>query len=544
MLLHSPAKASSWRAVALLPAPMRFFSPGSSSTDTREVANAAGIRKDSIAPELLSRLKDTSILHTSGWISGEWTHGSSTNGTFEVRNPATDSLLATMPLMKVNETRAAIAAADSVFPEWRRHTAKERSSILKRWHGEILKHADDLATILTSECGKPLAEARAEIASGAASVEWMAEECRRVEGDVLQSTGSDRRMLTLKQPVGVVGAITPWNFPFSMITRKVAPALAAGCTVVIKPAELTPLSAVALAELAERAGLPDGVLNVVFGDAPAIGHELATNIDVRKIGFTGSTSVGKALAATAAGHVKRISLELGGNAPLIVFDDADLELASAGVVASALRNAGQTCVCANRVFVHESVHDKLADMVASRVQKLRLGDGLSPDTNMGPLISTAAVAKVTAHVDDAVAKGAKVLVGGKKASLASPLSNGTFFEPTVLGDASIDMRLFKEETFGPLIPLFKFGSTSEVVQLANNTEYGLAAYFFTKDLAKAWRTAEDLEYGMVGINEVAITNEAAPFGGVKQSGLGREQSKYGIQEFLDIKYVCMGLGSS
>jgi len=515
-------------------------------TNLEEAAEASGLTKPDISEELLGRLKDKKLLHTAGYIGGKWTTGSGKSATFQVRNPATGKVLATLPLMRGIETRAAVAAADAVQPQWRRTPARERAAVLKRWHGLILAATDDLAAIMTSECGKPLAEARAEIAAGAASVEWFAGEAVRSCGDVLEPGSGDRRLVVVKQPVGVVGAITPWNFPMSMITRKVAPALAAGCTVVLKPAELTPLTALALAELLERAGgAPEGIFNVVFGDAPAIGAELTSNQAVRKIGFTGSTAVGKALAAAAAASVKRVSLELGGNAPLVVFADADLELAAQGAVASALRNAGQTCICANRVFVHESVHDQFAELVAARVRKLRLGDGLEAGTSMGPLISPTALERVGAHVADAVAKGAQVVVGGARPQgLAPPLDGGHFFEPTVLAGCSIDMRCFKEETFGPLLPLFKFGSEEEVVQMANDTEYGLAAYFYTRDLARAWRVAEELQYGMVGVNEVAITSEAAPFGGVKQSGLGREQSKYGLAEFQDIKYICMGLGKS
>eukprot|EP00878_Enallax_costatus_P010162 GHUV01010608.1.p1 GENE.GHUV01010608.1~~GHUV01010608.1.p1 ORF type:complete len:425 (+),score=122.60 GHUV01010608.1:632-1906(+) len=411
-----------------------------------------------------------------------------------------------------------------------------------RWYEEIIAATDDIAAIMTAECGKPLAEAKSEIVAGAAGVEWFAEECRRVTGDVLETVDRSKRMITIKQPIGVVAAITPWNFPMSMITRKVAPALAAGCTVVLKPAELTPLTALALVELADRAGVPDGVFNIVLGDAPAIGHAMLSSETVRKIGFTGSTAVGKTLAEQAAKTVKRVSLELGGNAPFIVFDDADLELAATGVVLSALRNSGQTCICANRVFVQAEVYDKFAELVAAKVSALKVGDGSDPNTTHGPLITPAGVEKVTSHVTDAVGKGAKVLVGGNRPDLPEPLSGGNFYSPTVLADATIDMRCFREETFGPLIPLFKFSNDDEAVLMANDTEYGLAAYFYTKDLKRAWTIAEDLEYGMIGVNEVSIGSEVAPFGGVKQSGLGREQSKYGLDEFMEIKYICMGLG--
>ncbi|MEW5304155.1 MAG: hypothetical protein WDW36_006786 [Sanguina aurantia] len=506
-----------------------------------EAAAAAGAANIDISHELLERLKDPSLLHTAGYVDGQWL-GARSGLTYLVLNPANGKTLATMPLMRADETRAAIAAAHSVFPQWRAKTAKERCVVLRRWHDLIVQHSEDIAVIMTMECGKPLAEARAEVAGGISSVEWFAEEGRRITGDIFETVSRDKRMITLKQPVGVVGAITPWNFPMSMITRKVSPALAAGCTVVLKPSELTPLTAIALAELADRAGIPAGVFNVVMGDAPAIGNELVGNETVRKITFTGSTNVGKMLAAGSAASVKRISLELGGNAPIIVFEDADLELAARGVVASALRNSGQTCICANRIFVHASVYDAFCAAVAEGVSKLRIGDGLEGGVTHGPLISGAAVERVMGQVTDALAKGATVLVGGKRGDLAGACSKGHFFEPTVITNATVDMRCFKEETFGPLIPLFKFATEAEAITLANTTEYGLASYFYTRDLARAWRVAEELEYGMVGVNEVAITSEVAPFGGMKQSGLGREHSKYGLSEFLDIKYVCMGLG--
>ncbi|GLI68110.1 hypothetical protein VaNZ11_012437 [Volvox africanus] len=519
------------------------------TTNLDEAAQAAGLNKVAVSADVLSRVKDHGLLHTAGFIGGKWADVASDKSTFEVRNPATGAVIATMPRMRADETRAAIAAAHAVLPQWRLRPAKERAAVLRRWHDLIQEHKADIAAIMTLECGKPTAEALGEIASGAASVDWFAGEAVRVCGDVLEPPTRDRRMLVLKQPVGVVGAITPWNFPMSMITRKVAPALAAGCTVVLKPAELTPLTAVALAELAERAGLPDGCLNIVMGDAAAIdmfytGHELVSSDTVRKLGFTGSTAVGRLLASGAGNTVKRISLELGGNAPVIVFEDADVELAAKGIVASALRNAGQTCICANRVFVHDKVYGKVAEAVTSLTAKLKVGDGSETGVTIGPLITPAALEKVTGHVADAVSKGAKLLFGGAKPELPQPLAGGNFFVPTVIAEATIDMRCFKEETFGPLIPLFRFQSDEEAVLLANTTEYGLAAYFYTRDLARAWRVAEELEFGMIGLNEVAITSEVAPFGGVKASGLGREQSKYGLAEFLDIKYVCMGLGYS
>ncbi|GLC70797.1 hypothetical protein PLESTF_001034200 [Pleodorina starrii] len=507
-----------------------------------EAAQASGLSKPTVSPDVLARVKDHGLIHTAGLIGGKWADVASDKSTFEVRNPATGAVIATLPRMRADETRAAIAAAHAVLPQWRNLPARERAAILRKWHDLIQEHKADIAALMTLECGKPTAEALAEIASGAASVDWFSGEAVRVCGDVLEPPLRDRRMLVLKQPVGVVGAITPWNFPMSMITRKVAPALAAGCTVVLKPAELTPLTAIALAELAERAGLPDGCLNLVMGDAAAIGHELVSSDTVRKLGFTGSTAVGRLLAAGAGQGVKRISLELGGNAPVLVFEDADLELAAKGIVASALRNAGQTCICANRVFVQDKVYDKLAEAVTALTSKLKVGDGSEAGVTLGPLITPAALEKVTGHVTDAVSKGAKLLLGGSRPELPPPLQGGNFFAPTVIGEATIDMRCFKEETFGPLIPLFRFSDDDEAVLLANTTEYGLAAYFYTRDLARAWRVAEKLEYGMIGLNEVAITSEVAPFGGVKASGLGREQSKYGLAEFLDVKYVCMGLG--
>mmetsp|Transcript_11098 Transcript_11098/g.19328 ORF Transcript_11098/g.19328 Transcript_11098/m.19328 type:complete len:550 (+) Transcript_11098:46-1695(+) len=545
MLLRQGLGPLAFRRLLQMSSPAAYHSSAqvsgvSPGIEERGVAEAVGgFTSADVSDDLLHRIKDASLLRTAGYIGGEWV---SRGVTYQVTNPANGKLLATLPLMKGIEARAAIAAADAVFPSWSKKTAKERSAVLKKWHELILANTDDLATIMTMECGKPRSEALAEIAGGAASVEWFAEECKRTTGDVLEPGSRDRRMVTLKQPVGVVGAITPWNFPMSMITRKVAPALAAGCTVVLKPAESTPLSALALAVLAERAGLPDGCLNIIMGDAPAIGLELTTNESVRKIGFTGSTAVGKLLMASAASSVKRVSLELGGNAPLVVFEDADLELAATATVASALRNSGQTCICTDRVFIHASVYDKFAELVVARVNKLRLGAGYEAGTTMGPLISTVAIDRVAAHVADAVAKGAKVLTGGQKPQLPAPLDGGFFYEPTVLSNCTIDMRCFKEETFGPLIPLFKFTSEEEALQLANMTEYGLASYFFTRDLARAWRVAEALQYGMIGLNEVSITSEVAPFGGMKQSGLGREQSKYGLAEFQDIKYLCMGLG--
>jgi succinate-semialdehyde dehydrogenase/glutarate-semialdehyde dehydrogenase len=444
--------------------------------------------------------------------------------------------------MKGRETSAAIAAASSAFAEWKEKTAKERSKLMRKWYDLVVAAEDDFATIMTAEMGKPLAESRAEFTSGVASIEWFAEECRRITGDVLQTPDNSKRLVTVKQPVGVVGAITPWNFSFGMPTRKIAPAIAAGCTVVLKPAEATPLTALALAELARRAGIPPGVLNIVVGDAAAIGNKLLESDVVRKIGFTGSTAIGKKLMAGAANTVKRVSLELGGNAPFIVFDDADAETAAAGVAASAFRNAGQTCICANRILVQEGVYDEFTAALAAKVAKFKMGDGFASETTLGPLINPAAVDRVEAHVKDAVAKGARVLTGGKRPAEDGPLGKGYFFEPTVLGEASIDMRIYKEETFGPAVPCFRFKHDAEAIKLANDTEYGLAAYFYTKDLARAWKAAEQIDYGMIGINETAIGSEVAPFGGLKHSGLGKELSRYGIEEFLSMKYLCFGVG--
>jgi len=437
--------------------------------------------------------------------------------------------------MGAAETRQAIDAAAAAWPAWRARTAKDRSGVLRRWFELMLANADDLALILTSEQGKPLGEAKGEVAIGAAYVEWFAEEAKRVYGDVIPTIGNDRRLVVVKEPVGVCAAITPWNFPSSMITRKVAPALAAGCTVVIKPAEATPFSALALAELAHRAGFPPGVLNVITGDAPAIGGEMCANATVRKLSFTGSTEVGRLLMKQVAPTIKKISLELGGNAPFIVFDDADLDAAADGAIISKYRNTGQTCVCANRFFVHDRVYDAFAARLAAKVDALKVGPGTEAGVTQGPLIDAAALAKVEEHVADAVAQGAKVVTGGKRHALG-----GTFFEPTVLTGATAAMKIFREETFGPVSALIRFRTDAEAIELANRTEYGLASYFYSRDIGRIWRVAEALEYGMVGINTGLITTEVAPFGGVKQSGLGREGSKYGIDEFVEVKYVCFG----
>jgi succinate-semialdehyde dehydrogenase/glutarate-semialdehyde dehydrogenase len=484
------------------------------------------------------QLQDPGLLRQQAFVAGEWL--SAANGaTVTIRNPATGEKLADVPDMGAAETRRAIEAADAAWPAWRALTAKQRGAILRTWHDLIVAHADDLALLMTSEQGKPLAEARGEALYAASFVEWFAEEGRRTYGDVIPQTIAGQRLVVLKQPVGVCAAITPWNFPAAMITRKVAPALAAGCTVVVKPAEQTPLTALALAVLAERAGFPAGVFNLVTGSAdraPVIGGELTGNPTVRKLSFTGSTEVGRLLMSQCAPTLKKLSLELGGNAPFIVFDDADVDAAVEGAMASKYRNAGQTCVCANRLLVQAGVYEEFARKLAAKVAELKVGDGIEAGVNQGPLIDAAAIEKVEAHVADAVSKGARVLTGGKR-----HVKGGTFFEPTVLADVTPAMRCAREETFGPVAPLFKFHDEAEVIALANATEYGLASYFYARDLGRVWRVAEALEYGMVGVNVGLVGNEAVPFGGIKQSGIGREGSKYGIEEYLETKYVCLGL---
>jgi succinate-semialdehyde dehydrogenase/glutarate-semialdehyde dehydrogenase len=479
-------------------------------------------------------LRDANLFRTACYIDGAWCVADS-GKTFPVFDPATGATLAEIPDMGAAETRRAVEAAAAALPGWRKKTAKERAQVMRRWFDLVMANEGDLAAILTLEQGKPLAEARGEIAYGASFIEWFAEEAKRVYGDVIPAPQGDKRIVVLKQPVGVAAAITPWNFPNAMITRKVAPALAAGCTVVLKPAEQTPLSALALAELAERAGFPRGVFNVVTGDAPSIGGELTSNPKVRKLSFTGSTEVGKLLMKQCAGTVKKISLELGGNAPFIVFADADLDAAADGAIASKYRNAGQTCVCANRLLVERGVYDAFAAKLVERVRKFQVGNGMEAGVTIGPLIDEAAVAKVKSHIDDALAKGAKLALGGR------PHAAGKlFFEPTVLTDATSTMLLAREETFGPVAPLFRFDDEADALRLANDTEYGLAAYFYGRDMARIWRVAEALEYGIIGVNTGAISMEVAPFGGMKSSGIGREGSKYGIDEYLEIKYVCLG----
>lgn len=477
------------------------------------------------------RLSDPNLLREHCYVDGRWQPATS-GRTAEVRNPATGEVLGHVPAMGAADTRKAIEAAERAWPAWRALTARERATILKRLHALMLEHQEDLAVIMTAEQGKPLAESRGEIGYAAAFIEWFAEEARRVYGDVIPGHVKDRRILVLKQPVGVVAAITPWNFPSAMIARKLGPALAAGCTLVAKPALQTPFSALALAELGARAGLPPGVFNVVTGPGAEIGGELTGNPLVRKLTFTGSTEVGKLLLAQCAGTVKKVSMELGGNAPFIVFDDADLDAAVAGAMASKYRNSGQTCVCANRLLVQQGVYEEFARRLASAVAKLRVGDGLKGETDQGPLIDLHAVEKVQAHIADATGKGARLVIGGRRHALG-----GTFFEPTVLADVTADMRIAREETFGPVAPLFRFTTEEEAIRLANDTEFGLAAYLYTRDLGRSFRVAEALEYGMVGLNTGLISTEVAPFGGVKESGIGREGSRYGIEDYLEIKYL-------
>ncbi|MGY1458001.1 NAD-dependent succinate-semialdehyde dehydrogenase [Luteimonas sp. A534] len=489
---------------------------------------------ETTSPASLS-LSDPGLLRTRGLIDGQWLDADD-GGTCDVTNPATGTVLGTIPDMGAGETGRAIDAAHAAFPAWSRTTAKERADVLKRMHRLMLEHQDDLARLMTAEQGKPLAESKGEIAYSAAYLEWFAEEARRMYGDTIPGHAADKRIMTLRQPVGVVAAITPWNFPSAMLGRKIAPALAAGCTVVAKPATQTPYSALALGVLAERAGLPPGVLNIVTGrDAAAIGGEMTGNPKVRKLSFTGSTGVGKKLMAQCAEGMKRVSMELGGNAPFIVFDDADLDAAVEGAMASKFRNTGQTCVCANRLFVQEAVYDAFAEKLGAAIAKLRVGDGLAGATEQGPLIDAKALEKVEEHVADALAKGARAAMGGRPHALG-----GTFYEPTLLLDATPGMLLAREETFGPVAPLFRFASEDEVLALANDTEVGLAGYFYTRDLARAYRVAEALECGIVGINTGLVSTEVAPFGGVKESGIGREGSKYGLDDYTELKYVCIG----
>ena len=479
-------------------------------------------------------LKDSKLLRTQAHLAGEWADADS-GGTVDVSNPATGVKLGTVPKMGAAETRRAIEAAHKAMPAWSAKTAKERANILRRWADLMVANQDDLATLMTAEQGKPLLEAKGEIAYAASFLEWFGEEAKRLYGDIIPGHQPDKRILVLRQPVGVVAAITPWNFPSAMITRKVGPALAAGCTVVCKPASQTPYSALAMAELATRAGVPAGVFSVVTGDAGAIGGELTSNPIVRKLTFTGSTEIGKKLMAQCAGTLKKLSLELGGNAPFIVFDDADLDAAVQGALASKYRNTGQTCVCANRLLVQDGVYEAFTAKLVEAVKKLRVGDGLAGVTDQGPLIDRKAIEKVEEHVADALSKGASLVAGGKRHALG-----GTFFEPTVLTNVTSQMMVAREETFGPVAPLFRFKTEADAIRMANDTEFGLAAYFYTRDLSRSWRVSEGLEYGIVGLNTGIISTEVAPFGGMKESGFGREGSKYGILDYTELKYVCVG----
>jgi succinate-semialdehyde dehydrogenase/glutarate-semialdehyde dehydrogenase len=486
------------------------------------------------APSGAVDLKDARLFREACYVDGKWIQAGS-GQTINVDNPATKEIIGKVPKLSGAETRGAILAAHTAFPAWSKKTAKERATVLRRWFDLMMANQEDLARLMTLEQGKPLAESRGEVAYGASFLEWFGEEAKRIYGDTIPPHQVDKRIVVIKQPIGVVACITPWNFPLAMITRKAGPAIASGCTVVLKPASQTPFSALALAELAERAGVPKGVLNIVTGSATEIGAELTCNPIVRKLSFTGSTEIGKILMAQCAGTVKKLSLELGGNAPFIVFEDADLDAAVEGAIASKYRNTGQTCVCTNRLLVQEKVYDAFAQKLAVAVNKLKPAPGLEAGATQGPLIDDAAVEKVESHIRDAQANGAKVLVGGKRHSLG-----GRFFEPTILTDVTTQMAVAREETFGPVAPLFRFKTEPEAVALANDTEFGLAAYFYGRDIARVWRVAEALEYGIVGINTGLISTEVAPFGGVKESGLGREGSKYGMEEFVEIKYLCFG----
>jgi succinate-semialdehyde dehydrogenase/glutarate-semialdehyde dehydrogenase len=480
------------------------------------------------------QLKDMKLFRQQCYIDGEWVDADSKE-TIAVFNPADGQQVGTVPNMGAAETRRAIEAADAAWTTWRAKTAKERAACLRKWYELMMANQEDLAVLMTVEQGKPLTESRGEIAYGASFIEWFAEEAKRVYGDTIPAQAADRRIVVIKQPVGVCAAVTPWNFPNAMITRKAGPALAAGCTMVIKPASATPFSALALCELAERAGIPKGVISVVTGGSGPIGKELTTNPLVRKFTFTGSTEVGKQLMAQCAGTVKKVSLELGGNAPFIVFDDADLDSAVEGAMASKYRNTGQTCVCANRLFVQDGVYDEFAKKFADKVGKMKVGNGLEEGVVQGPLIDRKAVEKVEEHISDAVGKGARVITGGKRHE-----KGGQYFQPTVLADVTTEMKITHEETFGPVAPLYRFKTENELIRLANDTPYGLAAYFYSRDIGRVWRVAEGLESGLVGINVGIISTEVAPFGGMKESGIGREGSKYGIEEFLEVKYLCFG----
>ncbi len=478
-------------------------------------------------------LKDQSLFRQQCYINGEWVDADD-GGTLDVTNPSSGAVIGTVPKLGAAETARAIDAAETAFQSWRKQTAKQRAVCLKKLAELMLENEDDLAKLMTIEQGKPLVESRGEVAYAASFFEWFAEEGRRVYGDVIPHHLPDRRIVVIKEPIGVCAAVTPWNFPSAMITRKAGPALATGCTIVIKPASSTPYSALALCELAERAGIPAGVLNVVTGSSGQIGGELTSNSKVRKLSFTGSTEVGKVLMRQCADTVKKVSMELGGNAPFIVFDDADIDAAVTGAIQSKYRNAGQTCVCANRIFAHEDIYDEFAEKLASAVSEMKVGDGLEEGTEVGPLIDVAAVEKVEAHINDAVAKGAEVAVGGSRHE-----RGGTFFQPTVIKHVKVNMDVSNEETFGPLAPLFKFSDEDEIIEMANATEFGLAAYLYSRDIGRVWRMSEALEYGIVGINTGIISTEVAPFGGMKESGFGREGSKYGIEDYVEVKYLCV-----
>jgi succinate-semialdehyde dehydrogenase/glutarate-semialdehyde dehydrogenase len=487
----------------------------------------------SVVAERISKLlKDSELFREACYIDGRWVAPAG-GSTIAVDDPATGEIIGTVPKLGRNETRDAIAAAAAAYPEWRARPAKERTAIMRRWFELIMTSQDDLARLMTLEQGKPLAESRVEVAYGASFIEWFAEEAKRAYGDTIPSHARDKRIVVTKEAIGVVGCITPWNFPIAMITRKVGPALAAGCTVVAKPASQTPFSALALAVLAERAGIPKGVLNIVTGAAGEVGGELTSNPTVRKISFTGSTEVGKLLMAQCASTVKKVSLELGGNAPFIVFDDADLDAAVEGAIVSKYRNTGQTCVCANRFLVQASVYDDFAARLGRAVDRLKSGSGFEEGVTQGPLIDMKAVEKVESHIRDAVSKGATIMKGGSRGS-------GRFFAPTVLTGVTPDMDVAREETFGPVAPLFRFDTEADAISLANRTEFGLAAYFYGRDIGRVWRVAEALEFGIIGVNTGLISTEVAPFGGMKESGIGREGSKYGLEEFLEVKYLCMG----
>ena len=480
------------------------------------------------------QISDPKLFRQQCYIDGAWVDADS-GETQNVTNPATGKILGAVPKMGATETRRAIEAADAAWRAWRKLLAKERAAILRNWFNLLLENQQDLATIMTAEQGKPMAEAMGEVAYAASFIEWFAEEGKRIYGDTIPQHGVDKRIVVIKEPIGVTAAITPWNFPAAMITRKCGPALAAGCPMVIKPASDTPFSALALAELGARAGIPKGILSVVTGSARDIGGEITSNPTVRKLSFTGSTEMGKVLMAQCAQTVKKTSMELGGNAPFIVFDDADIDAAVQGAMMSKYRNTGQTCVCANRLYVQDGVYDEFSAKLAQAASGMVVGDGLKGDTQQGPLINMAAVEKVEEHIEDALGKGVRVITGGKRHQLG-----GSFFEPTVLADVTQDMKVAREETFGPVAPLFRFSDDDEVIKMANDTEFGLAAYFYSRDIGRVWKTAEALEYGIVGINEGIISTEVAPFGGVKESGTGREGSKYGIDDYVEMKYLCMG----